>query len=143
MPTDDQTAGGWSDPTTQSIMASYIIPVIEQANAGHDNDIWWSALGHNSRDSQYRTPGGAVPTGTAVTLPAARRTDHGRGPGRLRSVLLHCIVAWRASHLWAAYLVRHQGFTVAEAYARGEAIGIGEMPLAGLLDRKLEVIAAG
>ncbi len=68
VPTDDQTTGGWSDPTTQSIMASYIIPIIGQANAGHDNDIWWSALGHNSRDSQYRTPGGAVPTDTAVTL---------------------------------------------------------------------------
>lgn len=60
-----------------------------------------------------------------------------RGP-----LLLHCTVAWRASYMWAAYLVRHQGMPVAEAYARGEAIGIGEMPIAGLLGRKLAVIAA-
>ncbi len=37
-------------------------------DAGHDNDIWWSHLGHNSRDPLYRTPGGAVETGTPVTL---------------------------------------------------------------------------
>jgi len=37
-------------------------------SAGHDNDIWWSHLGHNSRDPLYRTPGGAVETGTPVTL---------------------------------------------------------------------------
>jgi glycosidase len=36
--------------------------------AGHDNDIWWDHLGHNSRDPLYRTPQGPVPTGTPVTL---------------------------------------------------------------------------
>jgi glycosidase len=35
---------------------------------GHDNDIWWDGLGHNSRDDLYRVPGGAVTTGTPVTL---------------------------------------------------------------------------
>jgi glycosidase len=33
-----------------------------------DDDIWWDGLGHNSRDDLYRVPGGAVTTGTAVTL---------------------------------------------------------------------------
>ena len=37
-------------------------------SASHDNDIWWNDLGHNSRDTLYRTPGGSVPAGTPVTL---------------------------------------------------------------------------
>ena len=36
--------------------------------ASHDNDIWWDDLGHNSFDGAFRTPSGAVTTGTAVTL---------------------------------------------------------------------------
>jgi glycosidase len=35
---------------------------------GPDDDIWWDGLGHNSRDDLYRVPGGAVTTGTPVTL---------------------------------------------------------------------------
>lgn len=34
----------------------------------HDNDVWWDGLRHDSRDLLYRTPGGAVPAGTPVTL---------------------------------------------------------------------------
>ncbi|CAN5750746.1 alpha-amylase family glycosyl hydrolase [soil metagenome] len=36
--------------------------------AGHDNDIWWDDLGHDSRDPVFRNLGGAVPAGTPVTL---------------------------------------------------------------------------
>jgi len=36
--------------------------------ASQDDDIWWSELGHNSRDGLYRNPGAAVVTGTLVTL---------------------------------------------------------------------------
>jgi glycosidase len=35
---------------------------------GLDDNIWWDGLGHQSRDDLYRVPGGAVPTGTPVTL---------------------------------------------------------------------------
>jgi len=35
---------------------------------GHDDDIWWDGLAHNSRDDLYRVPGGAVTTGTDVIL---------------------------------------------------------------------------
>ncbi len=33
-----------------------------------DGDIWWDGLGHNSRSDLYRVPGGAVATGTPVTI---------------------------------------------------------------------------
>ncbi len=33
-----------------------------------DNNVWWDGLGHNSRDTMYRVPQGAVTTGTPVTL---------------------------------------------------------------------------
>jgi len=38
--------------------------------AGHalDNNVGWDGLRHDSRDLLYRTPGGAVPAGTPVTL---------------------------------------------------------------------------
>ena len=55
-------------------------------------------------------------------------------------VLLHCTVGWRASHLWAAFLVEHMGFAVDEAYARGEAIGIGETPFEKFLGRDLTLV---
>jgi glycosidase len=43
-------------------------PAGEPPVAGHDNEVWWDYLGHNSRDSIYRTPGGPVTTGTEVIL---------------------------------------------------------------------------
>jgi uncharacterized protein (TIGR01244 family) len=57
-------------------------------------------------------------------------------------VLLHCTVAWRASYMWAAYLVREQGFSLAAAMARGEAMAIGDLPIEGLLGRQLELVYA-
>jgi glycosidase len=33
-----------------------------------DNNVEWDGLGHDSRDTLYRTPGGAVPAGTPVKL---------------------------------------------------------------------------
>lgn len=58
-----------------------------------------------------------------------------RGP-----VLLHCTVAWRASYLWTAYLVRSLGVELADALARGEAIAISPSPLEGLLDLPLTLV---
>lgn len=100
------------------------VPFDEQALLAElDIESVWIPLGGD--DHPY-TPA-AVDTFAAIL-------ERHRGP-----VLLHCTVAWRASHLWAAYLVRHQGFELGEAWARGAAIGIGELPLAGLLDRELTV----
>lgn len=37
---------------------------VHAANApGHDADIWWDGLGHDSRSTVYRQPSGAVPVG--------------------------------------------------------------------------------
>jgi uncharacterized protein (TIGR01244 family) len=47
-------------------------------------------------------------------------------------VLLHCTVAWRASHMWSAYLVKHKGYTVEEAIRHGEAMNYGGYPAGGV-----------
>lgn len=39
-------------------------------------------------------------------------------------VLLHCTVAWRASHLWAAYLIKDRGVPVESALANARAINL-------------------
>jgi uncharacterized protein (TIGR01244 family) len=59
-------------------------------------------------------------------------------------VLLHCTVGWRASHMWAAYLVKHKGLSEAEAVKQASAINFGgytppnggALPIDGLLGRK-------
>ena len=56
-------------------------------------------------------------------------------------VLLHCTVAWRASHMWAAYLVAHQGFSVADAVAYGQQMNMGGYPFAELLGRSVRLEA--
>jgi uncharacterized protein (TIGR01244 family) len=39
-------------------------------------------------------------------------------------VLLHCTIAWRASHLWAAYLIKERGLPVDSALANARAINL-------------------
>jgi uncharacterized protein (TIGR01244 family) len=39
-------------------------------------------------------------------------------------VLLHCTIAWRASHLWAAYLIRERKVPVAAALAQARMINL-------------------
>jgi len=89
-------------------------------------DYVWIPLG--GQDHPY------TPEAVATFAEALREHE---GP-----VLLHCTVAWRASHLWAAYLVEYQGLPVDEAYARGEAIGIGESPFEKFLGRDLKITGA-
>lgn len=61
-------------------------------------------------------------------------------------VLLHCTIAWRASHLWAAYLIQEHGIPDAEALAHARAInlmddhrmdGSGRHPVEMFLGRKV------
>ncbi|MEK7329057.1 MAG: alpha-amylase family glycosyl hydrolase, partial [Chloroflexota bacterium] len=46
--------------------ASHILVI--QSVQGADNNVEWDGLRHDSRDPLYRTPGGAVPAGTPVTI---------------------------------------------------------------------------
>jgi uncharacterized protein (TIGR01244 family) len=58
-------------------------------------------------------------------------------------VLLHCTVAWRASHLWAAYLIRERQMPVETALGQARRINLmddmrmggDQQPLEGFLGR--------
>lgn len=52
----------WSS-TTNAVNVS-----VEAGEPAHDNNVEWDGLRHDSRDTLYRTPGGAVPAGTPVTI---------------------------------------------------------------------------
>jgi uncharacterized protein (TIGR01244 family) len=60
-------------------------------------------------------------------------------------VLLHCTVAWRASHLWAAYLIRDRKVPVAAALSHARLINLmddmrmggDQQPLEGFLGRSV------
>ncbi len=54
-------------------------------------------------------------------------------------VLLHCTVAWRASHLYVSYLHRYRGLTLDEAIRHGQAINFGTLPLEGFLGTPLTI----
>ena len=46
-------------------------------------------------------------------------------------VLLHCTVAWRASHMWAAYLATYRGYTLEQATQAGAAINMNGITAQG------------
>jgi uncharacterized protein (TIGR01244 family) len=63
-------------------------------------------------------------------------------------VLLHCTVGWRASHLWAAYLIADRGIAVDSALANARAINLmdehhmseGRQPVEEFLGRDLPTL---
>ncbi|MEZ5287927.1 MAG: sulfur transferase domain-containing protein [Vicinamibacterales bacterium] len=63
-------------------------------------------------------------------------------------VLLHCTVAWRASHLWAAYLIRDRHVPEATALTQARAINLrddqpfgNQQPIEGFLGRTVPGLA--
>lgn len=63
-------------------------------------------------------------------------------------VLLHCTVAWRASHLWAAYLIRDRKVPAAAAVDQARKINLRDdqpynnmQPIEGFLGRPVPEIA--
>jgi len=66
-------------------------------------------------------------------------------------LLLHCTVAWRASHMWAAYLIQYRNLPPATALDQARKINLmddmrmdGErQPVEDLLGRRLEEIKHG
>jgi uncharacterized protein (TIGR01244 family) len=90
-----------------------------------------------------------------VHIPMRGTADHPYGPKELDAfaaamaaadgkVLLHCTIAWRASHLWAAYLIRDRNVPVATALEQTRMINLmdnmrmstgDQQPLEGFLGR--------
>ncbi len=63
-------------------------------------------------------------------------------------VLLHCTIAWRASHLWAAYLIRDRNVPVTTALTQARQINLmderpmsAQPPLEGFLGRVVPEMA--
>jgi uncharacterized protein (TIGR01244 family) len=79
--------------------------------------------------------GGAdFPYNNEALLKFAGAIDNAEG-----KVLLHCTVAWRASHMWAAYLIQYKGFSPDKAIEHAKGINFGQLPVEGLLGKKLKV----
>lgn len=94
-----------------------------------------------------------------VHIPMRGTPEHPYGPAQLDrfaaalasadgKVLLHCTVAWRASHLWGAYLIRDRGVAVATALAQTRRINLrdeapfnGVQPIEGFLGRTIPELA--
>lgn len=51
--------------------------------------------------------------------------------------LVHCTVAGRASHMWAAYLAKYEGMDINEAVAHGRAANMGTQMFEKLLGDEL------
>lgn len=93
-----------------------------------------------------------------VHIPMRGSADNPYGPKELDrfaeamasadgKVLLHCTVAWRASHLWGAYLIRERKVPVAKAVEQTRQINLrddqpfgGVQPIEGFLGRTLPEI---
>ncbi|MBX3379603.1 MAG: dual specificity protein phosphatase family protein [Phycisphaeraceae bacterium] len=84
-------------------------------------------LGGPNREFAYTTD--------ATDKFAAALARHQSGP-----VLLHCQVGYRATHLWAAYLVRTRGMTPDEAIAIGSQMVMSPQPFDGLAGLKSEYL---
>ena len=96
---------------------------------------------------------------TYVHIPMRGSAENPYGPRQLDQfaaamaaadgkVLLHCTVAWRASHLWAAHLIRDRGVPVASALAQTRSINLrdeapfgGQQPIEGFLEKTIPELA--
>jgi uncharacterized protein (TIGR01244 family) len=77
--------------------------------------------------------------------PAALKTFADAMSNAKGKVLLHCTVAWRASHMWAAYLIQYRHVPVQTALAQARAINLmddmrmegNEQPVESFLGRRV------
>jgi glycosidase len=65
--------------TFRYVAATHVLTV--SAGHGHDGNVEWDGLRHDSRSTLYRTPGGAVPAGTPVTIRLRTFHDDATGVG--------------------------------------------------------------
>ena len=112
----------------------------EMARVGFDEAALVRSLGMEYVHLPMRGTAELPYSPEAVTsLRDAMRASEGK-------VLLHCTIAWRASHLWAAYLIQERGVPAATALAHARAINLmderrmdrGGPPVELFLGRKLE-----
>jgi uncharacterized protein (TIGR01244 family) len=96
---------------------------------------------------------------TYVHIPMRGSAENPYGPTQLDTfaaamasaqgkVLLHCTIAWRASHLWAAYLIRERSTPVSTALMQARMINLmddmrmsNQQPLEGFLGRVVPEMA--
>ena len=116
--------GGWDDQDVQRVFP--IVPS-EMAQIGFDEAALLKELGI-----------------TYVHIPMRGSAENPYGPKQLDQfaetlasaqgkVLLHCTVAWRASHLWGAYLIRDRNGPVEAALAQTRKINLrDEAPFGGV-----------
>jgi len=84
-----------------------------------------------------------APYSPATVASFAKVMETATGP-----VALHCTIAWRASHLYAAYLIKYRGVEVDKALAAGNAINMsgydprtpGRQPVEAFLDRDIPTL---
>jgi glycosidase len=67
-PADDWNATDWSTTAVLDNSTYYDVQGGVPPQPGHDNNVWWDGLEHDSRSDFYRIPFGAVPTSTPFTL---------------------------------------------------------------------------
>lgn len=101
----------------------------EMQAAGIDGAALASAHGMRYAQSPVAGAAGFTP---AVLEAFAREMESGSGP-----MLLHCASGGRAGNLYAAWLVRYQGLTPAEAMARVAPLGLWPLPMERLLGQEL------
>jgi len=96
-----------------------------------------------------------------VYIPMSGSAENPYGPKQLDAfaaamsaadgkLLLHCTIAWRASHLWAAYLIRERKMPVETVLSQTRSINLmdtmrmgggGQQPLEGFLGRPVPEMA--
>jgi uncharacterized repeat protein (TIGR01451 family) len=67
-PANDWNASDWSTQAVLDNSTYYDVQGGTPPQPAPDDNIWWDGLEHDSRSDFYRTPFGAVPTSTPVTL---------------------------------------------------------------------------
>jgi protein tyrosine phosphatase (PTP) superfamily phosphohydrolase (DUF442 family) len=114
----------------------------EMARVGFDEEALASQLGMAYVYLPVRGDT-AMPYSPATVARFAKVMETANG-----KVALHCTVAWRASHLWAAYLIKNRGIDVPAALANARAINLmddmrmsaGRQPVEEFLNQDLPQI---
>jgi uncharacterized protein (TIGR01244 family) len=146
--TDLFIAGQPTEKALRELKAKGVTTVInlrmpqEMAQVGFDEAALLKELGMNYVHIPMRgTPENPYGPKQLDEFAAALEAAQGK-------VLLHCTVAWRASHLWAAYLIRDRGVPVSDALAQTRRINLrdeapfgGLQPIEGFLGRSIPELA--